>query len=206
MGAEQTNFANRTSEIAQTISSSSLPQNPQEITNHSKNLLNAFGGGKKETEARRSLGRLVNMDGLKEKTYFKLRKEFKDLDLDNLPKSKRMLLEMTLEQYGISEQDLDKSFLSKLDDLVPLRGNRAYVISEMIIHPENFPPEFSDLLKSDGTLTRQLLIKALISDNDHYSTDIKTEWEKRQAKIKSNEELIKKLKEEVTKPEPGGLA
>ena len=50
MGAEQTNYASRTSEIAQTISSSGLPQNPQEITSHSKNPLNAFGGA--ETKPR----------------------------------------------------------------------------------------------------------------------------------------------------------
>jgi len=204
MGAEQTNYASRTSEIAQTISSSGLPQNPQEITSHSKNLLNAFGGGRNETKGRRSLGRLVNMDGLKETTYLKLRKEFGDMK--DLPKSQKALLEMTHEQYDIREQDLDQSFLSKLDDLIPLRGNRAFVISQMITHPEDFPPEFSELLKTDDTLARQLLLKALASDNDHYTTDIKTDLEIRKAKIKANEELIKKLKEEVTKPEPGGLA
>lgn len=211
MGVEQTAYANKTSEIAQTILSLSLPSNPQEIICHSKNLLNAFGGGKKETEAketeaRRALERLVNMDGLKETTYYKLRNKFRDLDLKNLPRSKRTLFKMTLEPYGISEKDLDETFLLKLDDLIPLRGNRAYVISEMILHPENFPPEFSELLKKNDTFARQLLIKALTSDNDHYETDIKTEWEKRKTKIKTNEELVKKLKEEVTRPDPGGLA
>jgi len=48
------------------------------------------------------------MDGLKETTYLKLRKEFGDMK--DLPKSQKALLEMTLEQYDIREQDLDQSF------------------------------------------------------------------------------------------------
>lgn len=197
MGAEQTIYANKTSEIAQTISTQSLPFNPQEITNHSKNLLSAFGGGKIETEARRSLGGLVNMDGLKETTYLKIKGQFRDLK--NLSKQEQFWFDKNY------REDFDNNFFSKLDDLIPLRGNRAYIISQMVLHPENFSPEFSELLKTDDMLARQLLIKALTSDNDYYATDIKTEWDVRQLKIKSNEELIKKLKEEISTPNLGVL-
>lgn len=198
MGAEQTIYANKITDVAQTILTSSPPQNPQEVMNHSKNLLNAFGGGKKETEARRSLGRLVNMDGLKEVTYLRIKDEFGDLE--HLSKQEQFWFDKS---YG---EDFDKNFFSKLDDLVPLRGNRAFLISQLILHPDNFPQEYSELLNKDDTLARGLLGKALASDSEHYETDIKSEWKIRQAKIKSNEELIKKINEKISTPDSGGLS
>lgn len=204
MGAEQIIYANRTADVSRGITTQNLPQNSPEVIDHSKKILAIFYSETSkdtgEIKARKSLDQLATFYSEKEIIHEGFRKKFERI---RKPKEN---LEDVVKRIGMDEEaDFDLGFLSKLDDLIPLRGNRAYALSQMIFNPENFPLEFSELLKTDDTFARQLLIKALSSDNDYYTTDIKTDLEKRKLIIKSNEELIKKFEEKISTPDSGGL-
>lgn len=86
-----------------------------------------------------------------------------------------------------------------------MRGNRAYVLSQMIINPSELPPDIKKSFEQNENLARQFLIKALIMDIRYHEIDIKTDYKVRQQKIETNKEAIRKLRERVSTPDPGGL-